>query len=78
MDMGSSSLELQCRLSNNKVTLLSYIFLVIPFDPHTTAVSDVYQDLFREGTYTGKGLYVVDAFQMAIDDKSSGKYGFES
>ncbi|MEK6623404.1 MAG: hypothetical protein AABY86_00455, partial [Bdellovibrionota bacterium] len=39
------------------------------FDPYTTAVSDVYQDLFREGTYTGKGLYVVDAFQMAIDDK---------
>src|SRR5688572_7964954 len=31
-------------------------------DPYTTAVSDVYQDLFGEGIFTGKGLYDVDAF----------------
>ncbi|MGH7445330.1 MAG: cyclic beta 1-2 glucan synthetase, partial [Longimicrobiales bacterium] len=30
-------------------------------DPYTTAVSDVYQDLYREGSYTGKGIYDVDA-----------------
>ena len=35
-------------------------------DPYTTAVSDVYQDLFREGNYTGKGLYEVDAFETAL------------
>jgi cyclic beta-1,2-glucan synthetase len=35
-------------------------------DPYTTAVSDVYQDLFLEGSYTGKGLYVVDAFAAAL------------
>ncbi len=35
-------------------------------DPYTTAVSDVYQDLFAEGSYTGKGLYVVDAFEAAL------------
>jgi cyclic beta-1,2-glucan synthetase len=35
-------------------------------DPYTTAVSDVYQDLFAEGSYTGKGLYDVDAFEMAL------------
>ena len=34
-------------------------------DPYTTAVSDVYQDLFREGIFTGKGLYDVDAFAAA-------------
>ena len=34
-------------------------------DPYTTAVSDVYQDLFGEGIYTGKGLYDVDAFEAA-------------
>ena len=34
-------------------------------DPYSTAVSDVYQDLFGEGTFTGKGIYDVDAFQMA-------------
>lgn len=35
-------------------------------DPYTTAVSDVYQDLFGEGSYTGKGLYDVDAFEQAL------------
>ena len=34
-------------------------------DPYSTAVSDVYQDLFGEGTFTGKGIYDVDAFQVA-------------
>ncbi|MBP6774287.1 MAG: hypothetical protein KA154_14920, partial [Gemmatimonadaceae bacterium] len=38
-------------------------------DPYTTAVSDVYQDLFSEGIYTGKGLYDVDAFVAALDDR---------
>jgi cyclic beta-1,2-glucan synthetase len=35
-------------------------------DPYTTAVSDVYQDLFDEGLFTGKGLYDVDAFTSAL------------
>jgi cellobiose phosphorylase len=34
-------------------------------DPYTTAVSDVYQDLFGEGSYTGKGIYDIDAFESA-------------
>ena len=38
-------------------------------DPYTTAVSDVYQDLFAEGNFTGKGLYDVDAFQAALEDR---------
>ena len=38
-------------------------------DPYTTAVSDVYQDLFGEGNFTGKGLYDVDAFQRALNDR---------
>ena len=38
-------------------------------DPYTTAVSDVYQDFFGEGTFTGKGLYDVDAFQRALNDR---------
>ena len=28
-------------------------------DAYSAAVSDVYQDLFREGSYTGKGIYDV-------------------
>ncbi len=35
-------------------------------DPYTTAVSDLYQDLFNEGIYTGKGLYDVDAFTASL------------
>ena len=34
-------------------------------DPYTTAVSDVYQDLYGEGSFTGKGVYDVAAFQRA-------------
>ncbi|MDQ5872942.1 MAG: glycosyl transferase, partial [Acidobacteriota bacterium] len=35
-------------------------------DPYAAAVSDVYQDLFAEGIYTGKGIYDVDAFEKAL------------
>jgi cyclic beta-1,2-glucan synthetase len=38
-------------------------------DPYTTAASDVYQDLFGEGTFTGKGLYDVDAFARALAER---------
>jgi cellobiose phosphorylase len=38
-------------------------------DPYTTAVSDLYQDLFDEGIFTGKGLYDVDAFRAALDNR---------
>ena len=35
-------------------------------DPYAAAVSDVYQDLFGEGSYTGKGIYDVDAFEAVL------------
>jgi cyclic beta-1,2-glucan synthetase len=35
-------------------------------DPYTRAVSDVYQDLFHEGSFIGKGIYDVDAFEQAL------------
>ena len=38
-------------------------------DPYTTAVSDVYQDLFKEGIFTGKGLYDVDAFAASLEGR---------
>ena len=34
-------------------------------DPYSTAVSDVYQDLYGEGSFTGKGIYDVDAFELS-------------
>jgi cyclic beta-1,2-glucan synthetase len=35
-------------------------------DPYAAALSDVYQDLFGEGSFTGKGIYDVDAFEAAL------------
>ena len=35
-------------------------------DPYTRTVSDVYQDLFQEGSYIGKGIYDIDAFERAL------------
>ncbi len=38
-------------------------------DPYTRAVSDVYQDLFGEGSFIGKGIYEVDAFERAVNGR---------
>jgi len=38
-------------------------------DPYTRAVSDVYQDLFHEGSFIGKGIYDVDAFEEALENR---------
>ena len=38
-------------------------------DPYTRAVSDIYQDLFGEGSFVGKGIYDVDAFRVALDGR---------
>ena len=35
-------------------------------DPYTRQVSDVYQDVFHEGSFIGKGIYDVDAFERAM------------
>lgn len=35
-------------------------------DPYTREVSDVYQDIFKEGSFVGKGIYDVDAFEHAL------------
>ena len=35
-------------------------------DPYAFVVSDVYQDLFGEGSYSGKGIYDVDVFEASL------------
>ena len=35
-------------------------------DPYALAASDVYQDLFGEGSYSGKGIYEVDILESAL------------
>jgi cyclic beta-1,2-glucan synthetase len=39
-------------------------------DPYTFQVSDINQDLFGEGTFTGKGLYDVDAFEASLTGRT--------
>ncbi|WP_426661989.1 GH36-type glycosyl hydrolase domain-containing protein [Rhodanobacter aciditrophus] len=38
-------------------------------DPYTRMVSDVYQDVFGEGSFIGKGIYDIDAFEAALDER---------
>ena len=37
-------------------------------DQYSNAVSDVYQDMFGEGIFTGKGIFDVDAFHATLKD----------
>jgi len=38
-------------------------------DPYTRVTSDVYQDLFSEGSFIGKGIYEVDIFEKVLDNR---------
>lgn len=38
-------------------------------NPYTGAASDVYQDLFEEGSYIGKGIYDVAVFEQALSGR---------
>ncbi len=45
------------------------LFALSPgLDPYVTAASDVYQDLFGEGSFTGKGIYDLDALEQTLQD----------
>lgn len=62
---------LQPRVAINLVSSQQSIFtrLIsgdVGIDPYTRAISDIYQDVFREGSYIGKGIYDVDAFEQAL------------
>lgn len=41
----------------------------VGIDPYTTAVSDIYQDLYGEGVFTGKGLYDVEVFETVLGNR---------
>ncbi|MCC6933458.1 MAG: hypothetical protein IT292_09420 [Deltaproteobacteria bacterium] len=54
-------------LHSGNATLFSSVFSGHSgLDPYTRTVADVYQDLFKEGSYIGKGVYDVDAFEKAL------------
>lgn len=37
--------------------------------PYAVAISDVYQDLFGRGSFSGKGIYEIDALEAALRDR---------
>ncbi|WP_333679353.1 glucoamylase family protein [Dyella sp.] len=41
----------------------------VGIDPYTRMVSDVYQDLFGEGSFIGKGIYDVEAIAQSLDNR---------
>jgi cyclic beta-1,2-glucan synthetase len=55
--------------SANRSRLASIYSGQTGLDPYTRAVSDVYQDLFGEGSFTGKGIYEVDVFQRVLGQR---------
>jgi cyclic beta-1,2-glucan synthetase len=56
-------------VSGNRTAFAKVFSGHVGVDPYTTAVSDVYQDLFHEGSYVGKGIYDVDAFERALANR---------
>ena len=56
-------------LESSNASLFSRIFAGNGgLDPYTTAVSDIYQDLFGEGIFTGKGIYDLNIFRSILKD----------
>ncbi|EIL90966.1 glucoamylase family protein [Rhodanobacter sp. 115] len=69
---GHAILQPRVGISLSSATRSSYARLFgsdAGIDPYTRAVSDVYQDLFDEGSFIGKGIYDVDAFEQVIDGR---------
>ncbi|HTU27436.1 MAG TPA: glucoamylase family protein, partial [Pirellulales bacterium] len=57
-------------LASANRSLLVRIFGGEPgIDPYSRVVSDVYQDVFQEGSFIGKGIYDVDAFERVFENR---------
>ncbi len=62
---------LQPRLETNPVDATNTLFAKlyagdVTLDLYTNAVSDVYQDLFGDAVFAGKGIYDLDAFRRSV------------
>ncbi|OPJ63563.1 N,N'-diacetylchitobiose phosphorylase [Clostridium oryzae] len=55
--------------SANKTTFSKIFSGETGIDIYTTAVSDIYQDIFGEGIFTGKGIYDIDTFTAMLENK---------
>ena len=58
------------RLEDSQKTIYTKIFSSTPgIDFYTNNVSDIYQDCFKEGIYTGKGIYDLKVYQELIKNR---------
>jgi cyclic beta-1,2-glucan glucanotransferase len=55
--------------SANRSRLAAIFSADAGFDIYARAASDVYQDLFSEGSFTGKGIYEVETFQQVLEHR---------
>lgn len=65
---------IQPRVSTNYLSATSTWFAKLfsdpsGIDPYTKSTSDVYQDVFHEGVYHGKGLYNYQLFHQILSDR---------
>ncbi len=58
-----------CTKSAGKSRMSAILSGETGFDIYTRAISDVYQDLFGEGSFTGKGIYEVTTFQQVMENR---------
>ncbi len=57
-------------LTSSLATRFSQIFAGVGgIDPYTMATSDLYQDLFAEGSFVGKGIYNIDVFEKVLANR---------
>ncbi len=57
-------------LKSSQSSLFSRLFTdKVGIDPYTRSVSDVYQDIFHEGSFVGKGIYDVDTFERVLEGR---------
>lgn len=60
------------RSEKSRPSLFVQLFGGMPgIDPYTRSVSDVYQDVFHEGSFIGKGIYDVESFSASTDSRFS-------
>ena len=52
-----------------KASLQNYIQVNGGIDLYTNAISDIYQDVFDEGIFTGKGIYDVEIFHKILSNE---------
>lgn len=70
--IGYGILQPRVEASLHRTTVSLYLRMqghLSGIDPYTKASSDVYQDLFGEGSFIGKGIYDVDIFEQALEGR---------